>query len=50
MGIWSKMLVVTTCDIEREKQAFLDAGVDEFIEKPLTPEKIASIMREMHNA
>ena len=50
MGIRSKMLAVTACDIEREKQTFLDAGVDEFIEKPLTPEKIASILREMQNA
>ena len=50
MGIHSKMLVVTACNIEREKQAFMDAGVDAFIEKPLTPEKVASIIREMQNS
>ena len=47
MAICSKILVVTSCDYENEKHAFLDAGVDAFIEKPLTPEKVTSIMRKM---
>nr|CAN61539.1 hypothetical protein VITISV_030743 [Vitis vinifera] len=41
MGICSKMLGVTACSYEREKQAFLDAGVDEFIEKPLISSKVS---------
>ncbi|KAJ9697116.1 hypothetical protein PVL29_009053 [Vitis rotundifolia] len=50
MGIRSKMLGVTACSYDRERQAFLDAGVDEFIEKPLTPQKLASVLREIRNA
>ena len=50
MGIRSKMLGVTACSYERERRAFLDAGVDEFIEKPLTPQKLASVLREIRNA
>ena len=36
--------------MENEKQGFLDAGVDASIEKPLTPKKVASILREMQNS
>ncbi|WRX10971.1 Signal transduction response regulator [Theobroma cacao] len=47
MGVRCKMLGVTAHFYERERQAFLAAGVDEFIEKPLTPDILVPILREL---
>ncbi|GAV63850.1 Response_reg domain-containing protein [Cephalotus follicularis] len=47
MGIRTKMLGVTTCNYERERQAFLAAGVDVFIDKPLAPENLVPILMEL---
>ncbi|XP_021300793.1 two-component response regulator ORR41-like [Herrania umbratica] len=47
MGVRCKMLGVTAHFYEGERQAFLAAGVDEFIEKPLTPDILAPILREL---
>ncbi|XVF21451.1 hypothetical protein REPUB_Repub12eG0091500 [Reevesia pubescens] len=47
MGVTCKMLGLSAYSYERERQAFLDAGVDEFIEKPLGPENLVPILREL---
>ncbi|XVE72820.1 hypothetical protein DITRI_Ditri11bG0069300 [Diplodiscus trichospermus] len=47
MGVRSKMLGLSARSNERERQAFLAAGVDEFIEKPLDPENLVPILREL---
>ncbi|XP_022759786.1 two-component response regulator ORR42-like [Durio zibethinus] len=47
MGVRCKMLGVTACSYEREREAFLAAGVDVFIEKPLSPEILVPILREL---
>ncbi|TYI70089.1 hypothetical protein E1A91_D08G197700v1 [Gossypium mustelinum] len=47
MGVHCKMLGVTACSGESERQAFLAAGVDVFIEKPLDPEHLVPILREL---
>ncbi|MBA0791319.1 hypothetical protein Gohar_015906 [Gossypium harknessii] len=41
------MLEVTACLGESERQAFLATGVDVFIEKPLDPEHLVPILREL---
>ncbi|GKU86156.1 hypothetical protein SLEP1_g718 [Rubroshorea leprosula] len=48
MGVKTKMLGVTACSREREEKAFLAAGVDEFIEKPLDSNRLASILMELN--
>ncbi|KAB2075413.1 hypothetical protein ES319_A07G219600v1 [Gossypium barbadense] len=47
MGVHCKMLGVTICSGESERQVFLAAGVDVFIEKPLDPEHLVPILREL---
>ncbi|GMI98665.1 hypothetical protein HRI_003535800 [Hibiscus trionum] len=47
MGVRCKMLGVTAFSGERERQAFLAAGVDVFVEKPLGPEILIPILREL---
>lgn len=47
MGVHCKMLAVTACSGESERQAFLAAGVDAFIEKPLDPKHLVPILREL---
>ncbi|KAK8654147.1 hypothetical protein V6N13_128121 [Hibiscus sabdariffa] len=47
MGMRCKMLGVTACSGERERQAFLAAGVDMFVEKPLGPEILIPVLREL---
>ncbi|XWS76150.1 hypothetical protein CRYUN_Cryun01aG0151700 [Craigia yunnanensis] len=49
MGVRCKMLGVIAYfyERERERQAFLAAGVDEFIEKPLSPDILVPILREL---
>ncbi|KAK9281298.1 hypothetical protein L1049_004195 [Liquidambar formosana] len=49
MGIRSKILAVTAAAYERERRAFLEAGADEFIEKPLTPQILVPILLELDN-
>ncbi|MBA0818789.1 hypothetical protein Gohar_022370, partial [Gossypium harknessii] len=47
IGVRCKMLGDTACSGENERQAFLAAGVDVFIEKPLDPEHLVPILREL---
>ncbi|MBA0791320.1 hypothetical protein Gohar_015906, partial [Gossypium harknessii] len=47
IGVRCKMLEVTACLGESERQAFLATGVDVFIEKPLDPEHLVPILREL---
>ncbi|KAK8570026.1 hypothetical protein V6N13_002730 [Hibiscus sabdariffa] len=47
MGMHCKMLGVTACSGERDRQAFLAAGVDVFVEKPLGPEVLIPVLREL---
>ena len=49
MGAQSKILGITAFFDERDQQEFLDAGVDDFIEKPLSPEIVIPIVRELDN-
>ncbi|MBA0758440.1 hypothetical protein Gotri_021437, partial [Gossypium trilobum] len=46
-GSGCKILGVTACSGESERQAFLAIGVDVFIEKPLDPEHLVPILREL---
>ncbi|XP_039020372.1 two-component response regulator 24-like [Hibiscus syriacus] len=47
MGTRSKMVGVSASFSERERQAFLAAGVDVYSEKPMSPELLISILREL---
>nr|XP_023877963.1 two-component response regulator ORR41-like [Quercus suber] len=49
MGTQSKILGIIVFFDERDQQEFLAAGVDEFIEKPLSPEIVISIIRGLDN-
>ncbi|KAG4139678.1 hypothetical protein ERO13_D07G208450v2 [Gossypium hirsutum] len=46
-GSGCKILGVTACSGESERQAFMAIGVDVFIEKPLDPEHLVPILREL---
>ncbi|XVF81117.1 hypothetical protein PTKIN_Ptkin15bG0130500 [Pterospermum kingtungense] len=47
MGVSCKILCITAFLDENETQAFVDAGADGFIEKPLTPEIVVPLLREL---
>ncbi|KAF2292655.1 hypothetical protein GH714_026440 [Hevea brasiliensis] len=47
MGIRSKIVGTTSCWCERDRQAFLNAGADEFFEKPLSSETLLTILTEL---
>ncbi|KFK44929.1 hypothetical protein AALP_AA1G321100 [Arabis alpina] len=47
MGIESKIAGVTTRSKEGEKQEFMDAGLNDFQEKPLTLSKLLSILQKL---
>ncbi|XP_030936586.1 two-component response regulator 24-like [Quercus lobata] len=49
MGAQSKILGITAFFYERDQQEFLAAGAGEFIEKPLSPEIVIPIVRELDN-
>ena len=49
MGAQNKILGITAFFDERDQQEFLAAGADEFIEKPLSPEIVIPIIRELDN-
>uniref|UniRef100_A0A2N9HNE4 Response regulatory domain-containing protein n=1 Tax=Fagus sylvatica TaxID=28930 RepID=A0A2N9HNE4_FAGSY len=49
MGVQSRILGITPMFDERDQQEFLAAGVDEFIEKPLSPEILIPILMELDN-
>ena len=49
MGAQSKILGITVFFYERDQREFLAAGADEFIEKPLSPEIVIPIIRELDN-
>ncbi|XP_050252059.1 two-component response regulator 24-like [Quercus robur] len=49
MGAESKILGITAFFDERDQQEFLAAGADDFIEKPLSPEIVIPIIRELDN-
>lgn len=47
MGIGSLIVGVSACSTEKEKQEFIEAGLDDFQEKPLTSTKLASILHKV---
>ncbi|KAJ9169710.1 hypothetical protein P3X46_017870 [Hevea brasiliensis] len=47
MGVGSKIVGTTSCWCERDRQAFLNAGADEFFEKPLSSETLLIILTEL---
>lgn len=47
MGVTCKIVGVSGAAKERERQAFLAAGIDEFTEKPLSPDKLVPILKEL---
>ncbi|KAK7840594.1 two-component response regulator 24 [Quercus suber] len=49
MGAQSKILGITAFFDRRDRQEFLAAGADDFIEKPLSPEIVIPIIRELDN-
>ncbi|GLU07856.1 hypothetical protein SLE2022_247960 [Rubroshorea leprosula] len=46
MGIHSMIAGVSTRSLEEEKQEFMDAGLNDFKEKPLTVAKLVSILHK----
>ncbi|XP_077236698.1 two-component response regulator 24-like [Tasmannia lanceolata] len=49
MGIRSKIVGVSGNSRKSEIQAFMDAGIDEFWVKPMTREKLISLLEEINN-
>ncbi|XP_041008872.1 two-component response regulator 24-like [Juglans microcarpa x Juglans regia] len=49
MGITSKILGIAPMYWEKDAQEFLAAGIDEFLEKPFTPELFVPFLREIDN-
>ncbi|XVE72819.1 hypothetical protein DITRI_Ditri11bG0069200 [Diplodiscus trichospermus] len=49
MGIRSMIAGVSTRAMEQEIQAFKEAGLDDYQEKPLTMSKLTSIIRKMNH-
>lgn len=47
MGVSSKILGTISGSSERDRQAFLDAGADEVFEKPLSSERLLTILTEL---
>ncbi|XP_044502360.1 two-component response regulator 24-like [Mangifera indica] len=44
MGVRSLIVGVTTRSLEQEKQAFMEAGLDDYQEKPLTTAKLVQLL------
>ncbi|KAH9785005.1 Two-component response regulator 24 [Citrus sinensis] len=49
MGIRSTIAGISSRSLEREKQEFMEAGLDDYHEKPLTADKIVSILHKISN-
>jgi DNA-binding response OmpR family regulator len=49
MGIRSLIAGVSACSEEQEKQEFIEAGLDDYQEKPLSATKLASILHKLKN-
>ncbi|XP_062147849.1 two-component response regulator 24-like [Alnus glutinosa] len=49
MGIRSLIAGVSACTEEQEKQEFIEAGLDDYQEKPLSATKLASILHKLKN-
>ncbi|XP_062147851.1 two-component response regulator 24-like [Alnus glutinosa] len=47
MGIRSLIAGVSACSEEQEKQEFIEAGLDDYQEKPLSATKLASILHKL---
>ncbi|KAJ7980491.1 two-component response regulator ARR22-like [Quillaja saponaria] len=47
MGIHSKIAGVSTRSMEREVQEFMEAGLDDYQQKPLTIAKLISILHNI---
>jgi DNA-binding transcriptional regulator YbjK len=51
LGIRSIIVGVSTRSLEQEIQEFMDAGLDDYQEKPLTSSKVISILHKInHNS
>ncbi len=49
MGIRSLIAGVSAGSEEQEKQEFIEAGLDDYQEKPLSATKLASILHKLKN-
>lgn len=47
MGVDTKILAVSACDDIAVKELFIEAGVNDFLAKPLTLDKLASFLQNM---
>lgn len=47
MGMDSKILAVSASDDATVKKLFMDAGVNDFLTKPLTLDKLASFFKNL---
>ena len=47
MGIESTIAGVSTRSVEAQKREFMEAGLDDYQEKPLTIAKLTSILHKM---
>lgn len=47
MGVSTMIVGLTSNDSEEEKQAFMEAGLDDFYAKPLTSAKVANLLEKL---
>ncbi|XP_047330970.1 two-component response regulator ARR22-like [Impatiens glandulifera] len=49
MGVNSMIVGITSCDKDEERQAFLEAGLDNCYNKPLTTNVVVSLVQDLAN-
>lgn len=47
MGVKSLIVGVTACESKSSLQAFVEAGLDEYFEKPLNVAKVENILKRL---
>lgn len=47
MGVTSMIVGVTSCSMDSEKQAFIQAGLNDCIKKPLTIDAVNTMMNDI---
>lgn len=48
MGVRSMIVGITSCDLDYEVKPFMEAGLDECLEKPLNRAKVESVLEKLH--
>lgn len=47
MGVRSRIVGMSVAFTERERQAFLEAGGDDYLEKPMRPDTFVPILQDL---